>query len=26
MAVGDIAASYSVNYEGTADAVVCTAS
>ena len=26
MAVGDISASYSVNYEGTADAVVCTAS
>ena len=26
MAVGDVAASYSVNYEGTADAVVCTAS
>lgn len=25
MAVGDIAASYSVNYEGTADAVVCSA-
>jgi hypothetical protein len=26
MAVGDVAASYSVNYEGTADAVVCSAS
>ncbi|MFZ9353735.1 MAG: hypothetical protein ACO25L_02845 [Candidatus Nanopelagicales bacterium] len=26
MAVGDIAASYSVNYEGTADAVICSAS
>jgi hypothetical protein len=25
MAVGDISASYSVNYEGTADAVVCSA-